>query len=351
MKTGLAPISRDTPALAGISASAALSGPQKAAVIVRLLIADGAAPPLSKLSEQHQARLADQIARMPAIDRATLDSVMEEFAERVDAIGLSFPDALSGALDLLDGHIAGEVAERLRAASGTGAADPWERVAGIEAARVAALLSAERVEVAAVALARLPVPRAAEILGAMPGERARRIAHAVSQTGGIDPATVRRIGESLAAELDAEPARAFPGGPVERVGAILNSSPAAVREDVLRGLDETDSAFAEQVRKAIFTFANIPTRIDPRDVPRIIRGLGQDVVITAIAGAKGADAAAAEFILASISQRMAAALRDEAAARGTVKDKDADAAMTAIVGAIRDLESAGEIFLIADEET
>jgi hypothetical protein len=41
------------------------------------------------------------------------------------------------------------------------------------------------------------VPKAADLLGRLPGERARRIAHAVSMTGNVDPETVRRIGLSL----------------------------------------------------------------------------------------------------------------------------------------------------------
>ena len=39
-----------------------------------------------------------------------------------------------------------------------------------------------------------------------------------------------------------QPARAFDAGPVERVGAILNISPALTREDVLKGLDEADAS-------------------------------------------------------------------------------------------------------------
>ena len=110
-------------------------------------------------------------------------------------------------------------------------------------------------------LSKLPVPKAAELLGRLPGDKARRVAYAVSLTGNVDPETVRRIGQSLAAQLDTQPARAFDTGPVERVGAILNVSPAATRDDVLQGLQETDADFAEQVRRAIFTFVHIPDRL------------------------------------------------------------------------------------------
>jgi flagellar motor switch protein FliG len=151
--------------------------------------------------------------------------------------------------------------------------------------------------------------------------------------------------------LDAKPVPAFSDGPVERVGAILNFSPAATRDDVLAGLDETDKDFADEVRKAIFTFLNIPERIDTRDVAKIIRGVEQPILITALAAAQGkGQMKAVEFILANMSQRMAAQLREEMEALGKVKPKDGEDAMSAVVAAIRGLEAAGEIFLTASED-
>ena len=125
------------------------------------------------------------------------------------------------------------------------------------------------------------------MLGRLPGAQARRIAYAVSQIGAIEPATVRRIGVSLADELDARPARAFDDEPVARVGAILNYSTAGTRDEVLEGLDETDKAFAEEVRKAIFTFANIPGRVAPRDIPRVLREVDQGALVNRACGRKG----------------------------------------------------------------
>ncbi|NCO17298.1 MAG: flagellar motor switch protein FliG, partial [Alphaproteobacteria bacterium] len=60
--------------------------------------------------------------------------------------------------------------------------------------------------------------------------------------------------------------------------------------------------------------------------------------------------ATAEFILGNMSQRLAQALREEMTERGKVKDKDAEEAMNAVVMAVRQLEGAGELVLISDEE-
>jgi flagellar motor switch protein FliG len=329
-----------------------LTAREKAAIIVRFLLAEGAEIPLSRLPEHMQAALTEQMAHMRLVDRATLAQVVEDFLGELEQVGLAFPGGIEGALQVMDGHISATAASRLRRLAGASAkADPWDRLTALPAERLLPVLEEESAEIAAVMLSKLPVARSAELLGLLPGERARRVAYAVSMTANVDPETVRRIGLSLAAQLDAQPPRAFDTGPVERVGAILNVSPAVTREEVLRGLEAEDRGFADKVRKAIFTFVHIPARLAPRDVPKIVRVVDQPVVVTALAAAlTGPEAEAAEFLLANMSQRMAQALRDEIATRGKVREKDGEEAMAAVITAIRQLEGAGELVLIRPED-
>jgi flagellar motor switch protein FliG len=300
-----------------------------------------------------QAALTEQMGQMRVVDRATLAAVVEEFVAELEAVGLTFPGGIDGALGLMDGHISATAAARLRRLAGASAkADPWDRIAALPPERLLPVAEAEAVEVAAVMLSKLPVPKAAELLSLMPGDRARRVAHAVSMTGAVDPEAVRRIGLAIAHEVEAQAPRAFDTGPVERVGAILNLSPAATRDDVLAGLAAEDAAFADQVRRALFTFAHIPARLAPRDVPRVVRLVELPVLVTALAAAAAgeATAGAAEFLLGAMSGRMAETLREEVAARGRVRPKEAEAAMAAVIAAIRQLEAAGEIALVQAEE-
>jgi len=330
----------------------AMTPRQKAAIIVRLLLSDGGELSLTGLPEDMQQELTLQMGSMRSVTRETVTSVVEEFMGELDSIGLSFIGGLEGALNTLDGSINPQMAERLRREGGVKrGGDPWERIMGLEADRLLPVLEAESIEVAAVMLSKLNVSKAAELLGMLPGARARRITYAVSQTSAVTPDAVQRIGASLATQLDNVPLKAFDDGPIERVGAILNFSPAKTRDDVLAGLEEEDQTFANQVRKAIFTFANIPTRIDPRDVPKITRGIDQAVLVTALAAASaGGFEDSTEFILANISKRMAEGIREEMNELGKVKEADGEDAMSAVVAEIRELESAGEVFFVAADE-
>ena len=329
-----------------------LSGRAKAAIVVRLLLNEGADIPLEDLPEDLQAQLTKQMGAMRVVDRDTLTSVVDEFTEALDGIALSFPGGIAGALDALDGKISRRTAERLRKEAGVRqAGDPWVRLRGLGPDALLPVLQSESTEVAAVLLSKLDVGQAAELLGKLPGPEARRITYAVSQTSAVTPDAVDRIGLSLAAQLDAKPLRAFDGDPVDRVGAILNSSTSGTRDDVLTGLDEADKGFADRVRKAIFTFANIPQRIAPRDIPRVLREVDQAQLVAALAGAATAGMTdTGEFILENMSGRMADQLREEVAEAGTVKPKDAEEAMAAIVAAIRTMEAAGDLLLVVEED-
>ncbi|PTV94852.1 flagellar motor switch protein FliG [Rhodobacter aestuarii] len=327
-----------------------LSRRQKAAVVVQLLATEGLKLPLEELTDDQQTQLAETIAELRLIDRETMVEVIEEFCTELEAVGIAFPGGIDGALKLLEGQLSASAATRLRRmASGTSRADPWERITGLSTDLLLPVLQEESIEVGAVMLSKLTVARSAELLSKVASEKARKLAYAVSLTGNVAPETVHRIGTALASQLDAQPAKAFETGPVERVGAILNYSPAATRNSVLEGLDEEDKIFADQVRKAIFTFTNIPSRIETRDIPKILRAVDQAKLIVALAGAKGENEKSAEFILSNMSQRMAQNLRDEIANLKKPKEKDIEEAMNEIVGAIRELEANGEIFLVAED--
>ncbi|SFB70700.1 flagellar motor switch protein FliG [Tropicimonas isoalkanivorans] len=330
----------------------ALSRRQKAAVIVRLLLSEGEKVPLDALPEEAQAELTEQFGELRLIDRDTVGAVVREFVEEMEAVGLTFPGGIEGALGMLDGHISPSTAARLRREAGVAArGDPWERISSLAPERLLRVLEEESAEVGAVMLSKLRVAQAAELLGQIPGPRARVLSYAISRTSGIQPETVRRIGLSLAAQFDSEPTGAFDDGPVQRVGAILNYSRAATRDDVLEGLDETDAEFAAEVRRAIFTFAHIPSRVTPRDVPRIVRAIDQPVLVAALSFAAGDKMmeAARDFLLENMSKRLADAVKEEMQDAGPVKAEAGEDAMNVVVSEIRQMVESGELLLVAEE--
>lgn len=329
-----------------------LTQSQKAAVIVRLLALEGEKLDLTSLPEDLQATLAEHIGSMKMIDRSTLDTVVLEFIAALEQMGVAFPGELENAIQLLDGQISGSAADKLRRKAQFDVnSDPWQRLMAAPVEHLISISRHESPEVCAVLVSKLAVSKGADYLSRLPGDRARRIAHAISLTENVDPATVRRIGAALVAELSSVPQKAFTAEPATRVGAILNYSPSATRDQLLGGLEQDDADFAELVRKAIFTFAHIPARIAPRDLGLVMRQVEQPVLVTALAGSTLPEQIATrDFILGNISQRMAEVLREEMTAMGRVGKRAAEEAMAQVVDAIRTLEAGGQITLIAPDE-
>lgn len=331
-----------------------VSRSRKAAMVVQMLLAEGQRLSLSSLPEETQLRLTRELGAMRTIDRTTLLQVAAEFTRDLELVALTAPGGVEKALHALDGQISPATAARLREeASKSNGGDPWAQVIAMSPSDLRAIATGEALEVCAVLMSKLPVAKAAELMGLIPGERARRIAFAISRTSAITPDAVARIGAALANQYAGTQAPVFAQPPVQRVGAILNSVAAATRDSVLAGLVDEDAGFADDVRKAIFTFPDITTRLAAGDVPKVIRNVDNADLVTALAAATasgGQDAESADFVLANMSQRMADSLREEMGERGKVKKSDGESAMNAVVAAIREAVDAGEITLVSTEE-
>lgn len=337
--------------MAVVDPPARLSAKQKAAVIVRLLLTQNVSPGLDRLRPDLQADLARTMATLGPVSRATLAQVVEEFTTQLDALALTSPNGLGEALSLLEPYISPIIRDSLRAeAEARDPSDPWTRLCAMDAARLRPVLLSESAEVGAILLSKLGVAKAAALLADLPENRAQVIAHAVSLTATVTPAMVERIGGQLLAQMQAAPKPAFRASPVDRVGAILNSVGSTLRESLLGGLEERDARFAVEVRRAIFTFAHIPKRVEPADVPRILRRVETDIVTRAVAAGMETAALTVEFLLENMSKRLAEQIRNEAENLGKIRPEEGEAAMNEIVAAIRALEEAGELKLITPEE-
>lgn len=332
---------------------AGLSSRQKAAVVIHLLVNGGADPGLRELPPEQQRRLVHEMAALRFIDRETLADIVAEFASQLDNIGLHFPRGPAKVLAALDGCLSLEVVEALTSELGDDADPgdgPWRSLGGLPETEIARLMEGESDEVCAILLSKLPAARAASLIGDLAPERGHAIAAAFARTEGVTPAAVSRIGLALARQTATRAIPAFETDAVRRVGGILNNATSGVRRAILESLETSDATFAGRVRAAVFSYENIPDRLVARDVPRVLREVDGDVLIVALAGTPPELAAVRDFLLGSLSTRMADQLRDQMAELPEPPKPDAaDAAMAAVVTAIRDLEEAGEIALALPE--
>lgn len=328
-----------------------LTGVQKAAIIVRALIASDTDIPLTGLPQDMQAELAQTLARMRLVDRATMNAVVEEFIDTLEQVGLSFPDNLDAALSLIEGRMDQGTAKRLRAMSrGGDLDDAWMAMELADDETLLAVLRQESQVVAAVLLSKLSTEKAARLLMQLGPDLAQSLALGIAQTEAIGPEAVARIGATLAEQISAKPARAFSVPPKKRVGEILNSSTPEMRDSLLERLESADKVFASDVRKSIFTFKDIADRVQSRDVPVLMRTINDGDMMTMIAANAPEDQPSIAFLLENMSKRAAQTLQDDALTLPPPSAQEHSAAANRIAAAVRSLADTGEITLTSVED-
>lgn len=329
-----------------------LTRTQKAAVVVHLLLSEGADPGISELPEDAQRRLVAALVSLRFVDRGTLSDVIAEFAGALDADGLRLPSSMVEVLTLLDGRISPDLLSEFSAEApegigglGTGA---WTALGAMPPEQLMPILDSETPEVCAILLSKLSPKRAADLLAQMEPGRAATVTAAFAGTEQVPPDVISRIGMSLGRAAASRPVKGFDTPPVDRVGAILNAATSGDRANLLESLENSSPDFAARVRGAVFSWENISERVDARDLPRVLREVENDDVVTALAS--DVDGPVATFVLGAISARLADQIRSEIEDRGEIPLIESEEAQAKIAAAIRDLEAEGAISFTSPDE-
>ncbi|MEL7349645.1 MAG: FliG C-terminal domain-containing protein, partial [Pseudomonadota bacterium] len=167
----------------------------------------------------------------------------------------------------------------------------------------------------------------------------------------LDTAVIEAIGVSVSRDFLATNQHATPRrNPAERVGAIMNFVSNETRDSILGHFEEHQPDFAEEIRRKMFTFEDIPKRLAPRDMALVVREADREQLLRALRYAAEQGSPAVDFLFSGISSRIADQLRGEMAEMEKPRRKDGENAQTAVVAAIRALENRGEVRLLAPEE-
>jgi len=124
---------------------------EKAAMVIGLMMQQGVDLRLSRLPSELQSELTELIGELRIVDRQTLSEAADEFADELDAVGLSLSGGLEGALSLLEGKISKETGRKLRLEAGVRRfSAPWDRLRALSVEDLVPIVANEGIEVAAV---------------------------------------------------------------------------------------------------------------------------------------------------------------------------------------------------------
>jgi flagellar motor switch protein FliG len=327
------------------SASPRLTKPQKAALLIGALGKVSAKPVLESLDEAALRHFAAAMSTLRQIRPDTINLVIDEFLIELESAGLVVAGGLNHVRELLKDYVSDAVIERIMAEiNQTDQRDIWHDIIAAPAGALADVLAPEHPQIAAVVIARLSAERAAEILTRFDSDHARDIVIALSDSRELGSDVLAEIGRVLHEGLSSQP-KHKPSPPTDRIGSIMNFTPGPIRDHILAHFESTNPQTSAAIRRKMFTFEDISTRIAPRDIGTIAQAIDENTLLRALVGAEKNAAETRDFVLGNMSKRMASQLEESMAELGTVKPADSDLAQLDVIRTIRQLVDDGTITL------
>ncbi|MEM7060685.1 MAG: FliG C-terminal domain-containing protein [Pseudomonadota bacterium] len=325
-----------------------LTSREKAAVILGVLGTDAASPILEQMDEDTLRSFASAMSRLKRVSPETVMQTIAEFQYEVDRLDMTVmggaPNAREMLRDAVNDATLTKIFDDIESPS---VHNVWNKLAKVDDGALADFLMQEHPQTVAVVLSKLSVEQSARLIGHLDEDRAREVVTGLTKTSKLDPQIIETIGTAVSRSfLENQRGSASGFKPADRIGAIMNYAPGNIRQSVLAYLDETQPEFSDKVKRKMFTFQDIPKRLEKRDIAAVVRAVDGDVLLTALVGAGSNAADTRDFILASISSRVAEQLRADMAEVGKVKIREAEEAQNAILAVIRELETNAQIMLV-----
>lgn len=332
-----------TTALAQRKDYAALSGPEKAAVLM-LALGESAAARLFELLDLDEIKeISQTMSLLGRVDAALVEQLLSEFGASLGRAGgvLGSFDATEKLLArFLDSGRVSAIMDEIRGPAGR---TVWDKLGNVNEAVLAAYLRNEYPQTVAVVLSRIGPGHAAKVLANLPDEFAIEVVMRMLKMDVVQKDVLADVERTLRAEFMTNLARTSRRDNHELMAEIFNLLDRATETRFVTMLEERNKEAADRVKALMFTFEDL-VKLDASGIQTLIRAVGNERLAVAL---KGASERLRELFFANMSERGAKILREEMASMGPVRLRDVDEAQQTIVNSAKDLAAAGEI-LIAD---
>lgn len=319
-----------------------LTGVRKAAVLLVQLGKESSAHVLRALRPSEVEALTAEIARLEGTDLDTQDTVLQEFEALVSAERYYIQGGLDLAEEMLVESLgrdrAKEVLGRLSASL---MQVPFEFLRRVDPRLLLSFLQDEHPQTIALVLAHMASDHAAVVLSGLPEDMQPDVAHRLAIMDRTSPEIVAQVEAHLEhrlANLVQSADYSAVGGLGPLVG-IINSAERSTEKHILEGLEQRDPELAEEVRAHMFMFEDI-VGLDDRGVQVLLRQVDSKQLALAL---KGVSADVHDKVMRNMSERAAAALREEIEVMGPVRLRHVEEAQAVIIRLIRALEESGDI--------
>jgi flagellar motor switch protein FliG len=323
-------------------------GARKAAVLMAALGSERAANILQRLGEAEIESLSMEMASLSSVGAETTESIFTELAALTSAGELGAAGGVDFARGVIERALGPErAAEFLGRLSARTETPPFEFLRRVPPERTAALLRSEAAQTIALILASLNTTVAAGVLARLPERQQPDIALRIARMGETSARVIQQVEEVIRHKLNAAGEQEYSAaGGTKALAGILNHADRTTERNVLETLAATDKELAEEVRGMLFVFEDL-VKLEERAIQQVLREADQKDLVLAL---RGAPQEVTEIVMANMSERGAAMLKEEMEIQQPQRKRAIDEAQSRIVAVVRRLEDAGTIVIAGGED-
>jgi len=322
----------------------ALSGREKAAILMIALGPDLSAQIMKHLREEDIDLLTLEIASIRKVDQEIRDRVLEEFNEMCIAQEFIEEGGIEYAKILLEKALGKDKAQNvLGRLTSSLQVRPFDSVRKAEGSQILNFLENESPQTIALILSYLTPSQSASILASLEPDLQVEVARRIALMDRTSPDVVKEIERILERKILSMAGQDYAQtGGIGTIVEILNNVDRQTEKTILSALDMEAPELSEEIKRRMFLFEDI-VHLDDRSVQRFLRevDLSRDLPLAL----KTASEEVKSKIFRNMSSRAVEALNEGMDYLGPVRVRDVEEAQQRIVAIIRQLEDQGEIII------
>ncbi len=319
---------------------------RKAAVIIASLGTELASQVCSHLDEALVRAIADEVARLDAINAEEYSAVLREFSAsclQTEQIG-----GIDMAQEILNNTLGTSHGSDLLMRDGDGL-ERLRQMADMEPHLIARRLEVELPQTAAVLLSQLAAAKAAAVVQNMPEKRRGEILARTATLQPLAPGALQALATGLEEMFVPENSQSHnnPDNTFSFLLDIMTNSDRQTQQSLLDDLRERAPELAARIEQSLFTFEDL-LKLPDRTLQTVLRAVETQTLALAL---KGLDEQSKARVTENLSERATQALEEDLEALGPVRVSDVENARAQLAAQARALEEAGDITIDYEDVT
>jgi flagellar motor switch protein FliG len=317
----------------------AMTGPQKAAVLMLALGEDQCARLFSMMHEDEIKEVSGAMAQLGPVRSDVVERLCSEFADQIGGSGNlvgSFENTERLLMKTLPRERVSQIMEEIRGPAGR---TMWDKLGNVHEAVLANYLKNEYPQTVAVVLSKVRAEHAARVLTMLPDSFAMEVVMRMLRMESVQKDVLDGVEKTLRAEFMSNLARSTRRDAHEMMAEIFNNLDRQAEARFIAALEERNREAAERIKALMFTFDDLQ-RLTPMAVQALLRVVEKDKLPLAL---KGASEKLRDLFFTNLSERAGKMLREEIEALGPVKLREVDEAQANIVALAKEMAATGQI--------